>query len=53
MAGAEPVRRGYIHIDQPIHGHLPSAGAHSRGDQPPVGRKWPYLHPAWTFNRHH
>ena len=46
VADEEPVRLGYIRIDQPIHGHLSPPGAHGRGDQPPVGRKWPHLYPA-------
>jgi hypothetical protein len=30
VAGEEPVRRGYIDIDQPIHGNLPPAGEPDR-----------------------
>jgi hypothetical protein len=53
VAGEEAVRRGYVHVDQPVHRHLPPARPHGRGDQPPIGRKWPRLGLAWTFDRHH
>ena len=52
VGGEQPLRRGHIHLGQPVHRRHPPPGAHRRGDQPPVGRKWPYLGPAWTLTRH-
>ena len=51
VGGEEPVRLGHIHIDQAIHRCHSPPGPHRRGDQPPVGRKWLHLHPAWTLDR--
>ena len=53
VPGQQPVRCGYIHIDQAVHRHLASASAHGRSDQPPIWGKRPHLHLARTFNRHH
>ena len=52
MGGEEPVRFSHVHIDQPVHRYHPPAGAQARSDQPPIGGKWLYLHPARTLSGH-